>query len=63
MFKFMDQIIILLDDGCPTSTNLENDHDYTKFIGVRHLGKPKAMPRELMLKVNNIIPLWSVVFV
>ena len=25
-------------------------------------GKPKAKPRELMFKVNNIIPLWRVVF-
>ena len=30
-------------------------------IGMRSFGKPKAKPRELTLKVDNIILLWRVV--
>ena len=30
---------------------------------MRPLGKPETKPREIMLKVDNIIPLWRVVFI
>ena len=54
-------------DETPISTNLGNDHGfiikeyYLLVCGL--LRKSKAKLRELMLKVENIIPLWRVVFV
>ena len=41
-------------------TNLEVDHE---FISKEYIstGKPKIKPREFMLKVDNIIPLWRAV--
>ena len=55
-------------DESPTSANLGNDHgfiikEYYLHWGEAFLGKPKAKPRELMLKVDNIIPLYRVVFI
>ena len=46
----------------PTLANLGNDHG---FISEEYIfiGRPKAKPREFMLKVDNIIQLWrSVIF-
>ena len=52
--------------GWKSHDNLGNDHgfiikEYSLPWGL--LGKPKAKPSELMLKVDNIIPLWIVVFI
>ena len=45
--------------------NLGNNHGFisenTISIGMRPFGKLEAEPRELMLKVDNIISLWRVV--
>ena len=47
--------------GSPTLADLGNDHRFVSkeyiFIGTRPFGKLKAKLRELMLKVDNIIPL------
>ena len=56
----------MLDDESLTSANLENDHGFIikeYYPGMRPFGKPKGKSRELMLKVDNIIPLWRVGFV
>ena len=59
----------MLDDESHTSANLGNDHGFINkntffFSLVRGLlGNPKAKQWELILKVDNIIPLWRVVFV
>ena len=51
-----------------TSVNLGNDHEFIIKEYYFHrfeafLGKPKAKPLEVMLKMDNIIPLWRVVFI
>ena len=60
--------MLLLDDKSPMSTNLENDQEFiilknTLSIGVRPSRKPKTKLWELILKVDNIISLWRVVFI
>ena len=45
----------------PTLVNLVEDHGFINEKYYLFLGKPKAKPWELMLKVDNIIPLWRVV--
>ena len=44
-------------DESPTSTNLGNDHEFIKKNTRCILEKLKANSRELMFKVDNIIPL------
>jgi len=48
-----------------TLANLRNDHEFISkeyiSIDMRPFGKPKAKPRELMLKVDNIISSWTFV--
>ena len=50
----------------PTLVNLVEDRGFISEEYYLHWyeafwGKPKAKPRELMLKVDNIIPLWRIV--
>ena len=51
----------LLGDS-PTLANLVNDHGFISkeyiSIGMRPFGEAQSKPLELILKLDNIIPLW-----
>jgi len=59
----------MVSESCPKlnrANRLVNSQILNKRKGVEQndrLGKLKAKPWELMLKVDNIIPLWRVVFI
>ena len=58
----------MLDHESPTSANLGNDYgfiikEYSLPIGMRPLGEDQSKAMRTLLKVDNIISLWSFVLV